>query len=292
MTRKRNISFLYANNWQGRVGTELLKYLDKQVLKRDVIFGSEVEAQMSGDQIRPQRTQVFAYKQDGQVMVNQANVLMARYSGDFHMEFSGENQRTYHCHTTGLTYESVQYGNIMMVSNRLKRIDIGSVFIFGEFTHRKVGGHSATPRVLQYAVVEKNFTRFIFAHFHGLWIQGNTKGDCLERDTQSENVLCVLEELRKKYQTEKIILGGDFNLDITTRALAKLEAGLCDMPLRNGVRKAGFTGTRTPLYRNYHDPNHSNFADYLLYGGQVSLRSLKLGAANASDHHSLEGLAR
>jgi hypothetical protein len=102
----------------------------------------------------------------------------------------------------------------------------------------------------------------------------------------------ILDELRQKYECERIVLGGDFNLDITTRALATLEAGLPGLPFRNGVLEAGFTGTRTPHYRHYHNAEHSNFADYLLYSNALELKDLELGAAKASDHHSLEGSVR
>ncbi len=275
----------YGNNWQGRQGKELFEHLDMQTGFCDIIFGSEVEAQMSGDLILGARAPVYVGKHDGRVMVNQANVIKTRYDSHYNVEYAGENERSYNCATTGETFDNIQYGNIMMVSKQIECLATGHEFVFGTFSHSKI--ISASPRVLQYAVLVRDGKRVIFAHFHGLWINGNTKGDCPERDLQSSNILSVLGTLRKTYECDRVVLGGDFNLDITTRALAQLETGLPQMPFRNGVREAGFTGTRTPHYRHYHDPAHSNFADFLLYGGALDLLSLKLGADKASDHHSL-----
>ena len=284
MLKKRKIKVLFANFWQGRKADVHLQYLEKQLQTADIVFGSEVEAQMTGGMLEAEKHPLYARVHDGKVMVNQANVLFERYRENFHCEYAGENERTYDCRATGNIFERTQYGNIMLISKRLKVIATGSAFIFGTFAYRGPDKHFASPRVLQYVVIEENGERYLFAHFHGLWIYGNTKGDCPERDEQSAQVLEALRLVSAETGATRIIFGGDFNLDITTRALQTLEEGYGDVQFNNAIKAKGITGTRSRLYRNFADPQHSNFADYVMYSLNVTLHKLRLCGARASDH--------
>lgn len=284
MKKKRKIKVLFANFWQGRKADLHLQHLEKQLRTADIIFGSEVEAQMSGDKIAAEKHPMYARVHDGKVMINHANVLIERYQNDFYYEYAGENERTYDCRATGNIFEHTQYGNIVLISKRLKVVTSGSVFIFGTFAYRGPGGHSASPRALQYVVTEENDIRYLFAHFHGLWIAGNTKGDCPERDEQSAQVLATLRLVSTETGATRIIFGGDFNLDIDTRALQTLENGFADVQFNNAIKGKGITGTRSRLYRHFANPDHSNYADYVLHSLNVRLHTLLLCGARTSDH--------
>jgi hypothetical protein len=83
-----------------------------------------------------------------------------------------------------------------------------------------------------------------------------------------------------------VIVGGDFNLDINTGALAALEAGLPGgkLKFRNLIREYGITDTRTPHYRHYDHEGSSKYADYVLVTDTVIVESFGLRGKDASDH--------
>lgn len=121
--------------------------------------------------------------------------------------------------------------------------------------------------------------------FHGIWIKENTKGDDGSgmRLQQSKIVRDSIRHMAKVQQVDKIILGGDFNLDIDTKALHALEGD----SLINLIRTHGITDTRTSYYRNY-SAGGSLYADYALVSPQVEVLDFTvLNHVMASDHAPL-----
>lgn len=147
------------------------------------------------------------------------------------------------------------------------------------------------PRSLQWIVFKKGNTLYLLAHLHGIWIEHNTKGDHASRLEQSVMVTMELHRLAELYGVERVIFGGDLNLDINTKALQMLEAGEAVNPpmrLRNLVREFDIMSTRTPEYRSFFEPNASHFADYVLVSSSVAVHDFSvLNRTVISDHAPL-----
>lgn len=149
----------------------------------------------------------------------------------------------------------------------------------------------AHPRRLQWIVYRKGSVTYLVTHIHGVWFPENTKGDHSGRHDQSAQITLALARLKAQHEVDKIILGGDFNLDISTKALELLERGSLVSPplrLRNLVREWDVPHTRTPQYRSYRDPNGSLFADYVLVGSNVAVHGFTVDNETLiSDHAPL-----
>ena len=86
------------------------------------------------------------------------------------------------------------------------------------------------------------------------------------------------------YGVDKIIFGGDFNLDINTNALRLIEGE----HYRNLIKEFGVTSTRTKAYRDYNKDGVSLYADYVLVSQNVNVRSFQVhNETLASDHAPL-----
>lgn len=275
----------FLNNWGGRTQSALLTYIKNQADTNAVMAFSEVNHTNGLHTYAPINTQ----GDDGPIMVNQFGVLETMLGDRFVGQFEAENAATYSCRDTGLIVADVQYGNALFIANHLKYVTHGSEYIFGSFGSRTETGPNS--RVLQYLVCEEAGERYLIAHFHGIWIRDNTKGDAPKRIEQSARVLGILDRLAALYQTAKVVLGGDFNLDIDTMALKMLERGSSagNLRYRNLIREHNVTNTRTPRYRHYNDtPQPSLYADYVLVSDAVNVEKFVADELGVSDHRPLE----
>ncbi len=275
----------FSNNWGGRTQGALLGYIANQARNNAVMAFTEVNHTVGMHAHAPINT----YGDDGPIMVNQFGLLEFMLSDKFTGDFQAENAGKYTCKNTGLIVPDVQYGSALFISCDVKYVTHGSEYIFGRFSSRTEDGPNS--RVLQYIVCEVGGNRYLIAHFHGIWIRGNTKGDAPERIQQSVRVLGILDRLAVLYGTAKVVFGGDFNLDINTMALRMLERGSSagNLRYRNLIREYNITNTRTPLYRHYSDdPQPTLYADYVLVSEAVQVHRFTADNLDVSDHRPLE----
>jgi endonuclease/exonuclease/phosphatase family metal-dependent hydrolase len=101
--------------------------------------------------------------------------------------------------------------------------------------------------------------------------------------------LQLIKIVTEQNLVDKIVFGGDFNLDIDTEALALLKdlgaKGAGGGPFRNLIDEFGIQNTRTPQYRKWQQAGESLYADYAFAGLNVDVNSLKVHTdVHASDH--------
>lgn len=274
----------FGNTWAGRQIEAHLDELYHYSTHIDVGFFSEVLSYES-ESGEPLVAHGLPGNGKDAVTVNQFQ-LMRRYLDGFTCEHTGRRGYDIVCHQSERRYPGVHFGNARCFRDTVPVVDHGSALIFGQDGVKSEAG--INPRGLDYVVIGGREPTVV-AHLHGLWIEGNTKGDAPERDAQSREVRRMLGILREQHSTDRIILGGDFNLDHNTRALAYLETGdgAEDLPLRNLIREYGITSTRTSHYRKYGVPGETLYADYVLVSEAIDVVEFSLRPESASDHMHL-----
>jgi exonuclease III len=131
-------------------------------------------------------------------------------------------------------------------------------------------GDSYYPRVIQ-SIYLKN--RDLITHnFHG--IPGNSKKDTPERDLQTNRLLEIINNSVKSQ-----ILVGDFNLNMNTEAIQKLEN-----KMQNLVKDGGFKTTRNS---NYNKIDFLPFADYAFVSKDIKINQFEVLPDEVSDHLAL-----
>jgi endonuclease/exonuclease/phosphatase family metal-dependent hydrolase len=209
--------------------------------------------------------------------VNGYQQLKHLFDEEYSIHYSSATRGKWDCKQSGTIFRGVGFGSALMMRNDLSVIDLGSELLNLEM-------HDVHSRMLQWIVYEKNDVRYLLAHFHGVWVEGNTKGDHAARTQQSLQVRLLLMKLAYMYDVGKIIFGGDFNLDINTEALASLEGE----HYRNLIKELGITNTRTSAYRKYGVEGESMHADYVLVSGNVTVSKFEVhNEVLASDHAAL-----
>jgi hypothetical protein len=205
--------------------------------------------------------------------------------GEFKHFYDSSRRSDWRCEQSSRKFPNVGFGSALFFRRNLNVIKTGSSILC-----QNLEGGEVRPRTVQWIVYEKGGVRYLVAHLHGIWIASNTKGDHPARMVQSIELLELLKTLSIFMDVDKIIFGGDLNLDISTRALHMLcdEDGKRVGPFRNLIKEFGLTNTRTKEYRKYHTPGESKFADYAFVGENVGVRDFKvLNHVTASDHAPL-----
>ena len=207
--------------------------------------------------------------------------LQALFAETHDLQYESATRTDWTCQKTAVLFPAVGFGSALIICKELDVVATGFEIIGNT--------DGVQPRIIQWVIYDKNEMRYLVAHLHGVWIKENTKGDHPVRDLQSEYVRATLEGLRQEYRAQKIIFGGDLNLDMQTKALRALEsgAGVSDQVLRNLISEFNVSGTRTAAYRKFNEPG-ALFADYVLVSNEVIVDSLVvLTEELASDHAPL-----
>ncbi len=289
------IQVLFGNNWGGRMQDALIDHVVQKADICDVMAFTEVNHTPNmhdRDPVYSTNKSDYVAGNPGKIMVNQFAVLKQALTATHTGYFAAENTSTYHCAVSGARHRNVHYGDALFVASEKKVIEQGAVFILGSYEERPKG--TPSPRVLQYTVLEEDGEKYLIAHFHGVWfkdkVTGSTKSDAPIRITQSANVLTTLEEIAVRHNLHKVVFGGDLNLDHNTQALRMLESGSIagNLRYRNLISEYGITSTRTPLYRDYHTPGMSRYADYVFVSDGVHVENFQLVGAEISDHLHLQ----
>jgi hypothetical protein len=199
--------------------------------------------------------------------------------------YDSSRRSDWRCEQSFRKFPNVGFGSALFYRKSLKVIMTGSSLVCEHIEDDEI-----RPRTVQWIVYEKGGVRYLVAHLHGIWIESNTKGDHPARMIQSIQLLDLIELITASYKVDKIVFGGDLNLDITTRALNMLSAEKNQRagPFRNLIKEFGITDTRTSEYRKYDTPGETKYADYAFVGKNVEVERFEvLNEVLASDHAPL-----
>lgn len=268
---------IFWNIWGHRYADSIHDYLKQHAHDTDVFCLTEVtdidskQLELLGTNLRygtgfgEQAQQVDGHRQ-----------LRLQFQDSHELHYTSATSDTWKCEKNGTKFKNTGFGSIMMISDSVEIIDHGHELL--EF------GGNIKSRALQWLVYEKAGTCYLLAHLHGVWIKDNTKGDHEARTKQSHLLRIALLRIMYQYEVDKVIYGGDFNLDIATEALRLLEGE----HWRNLVKEHGITNTRTAAYRNFGVEGASMYADYVLVSQNIDVKSLKVdNEVLASDHAPL-----
>lgn len=141
-----------------------------------------------------------------------------------------------------------------------------------EDTHhiKMAEGWSYYARLMQSIIFEDK--KPILHNFHG--IPGREKKDTPERKLQIDRVLEIINSNDKPQ-----IIIGDFNLDMNTEAISRLEE-----KMRNLVKEKNINATRNSFYKLY---EALPFADYAFTSEGIEVKEFKVLQDEISDHLAL-----
>lgn len=131
-------------------------------------------------------------------------------------------------------------------------------------------GKSYYRRIMQSLILREK--DLIIHNFHG--IPGANKKDSPERDMQTDHLLNILRKNNKPQ-----IIVGDFNLDINTDAILRLEGNL-----KNLIKEYNIKTTRNDNYRPFKE---LPFADYAFVSKELSIKNFSVLPDEVSDHLAL-----
>ncbi len=266
---------IFWNIWGHRYSREIHDYL-MQHANADVMCLTEVTDATQQEIDKNGRN--FVYSGDEAAsQVDGFAQLREQFGDTGEVFYVTADYRKWKCIKTDARFSKVGFGSALIVKNDLSIVEHGhELLAFDE--------EDLKSRVLQWIVYIKKNTRYLVAHIHGVWIKGNTKGDHAARDKQSLFIREILARIAHLYGVDKIIFGGDLNLDIETEALKILEGD----NWRNLIKEYGIANTRTAAYRHLGLDGYSMYADYVLVSQTVDVHSFTVdNNLLASDHAPL-----
>jgi endonuclease/exonuclease/phosphatase family metal-dependent hydrolase len=276
-----NSKVLFWNIWGHRYADGIHAFL-QQHTDADLICLTEVTDTTTAELLKHGHNRVFT-GDEAAAQVDGYAQLLRSVAGQYYIHYDTADYHEWKCEQTNIRFKRVGFGSALLVKVGVTVIDHGSTIIDFE-------EESLRSRVVQWIVYEKGGQRYLVAHLHGVWIRGNTKGDHSARFRQSDIVRDVISTLQTEFSVEKVVLGGDLNLDINTQALQRLQYGHdgTGLVLRNLITEQGITNTRTRHYRNFGAEGSSQYADYVLVSEGVDIGSFTVDNDNlASDHAPL-----
>lgn len=157
-----------------------------------------------------------------------------------------------------------------------KKIKVGKVetheILSKEDTHhiKMEDGWSYYARLMQSIFLENE--NLILHNFHG--IPGSEKKDTPERKLQTDRIIEIINR-----STSPQIIIGDFNLDINTEAILRLEE-----KMRNLIKEKDVKTTRNSLYKSY---TTLPYADYAFISKDIGIKEFEVLHDEVSDHLAL-----
>lgn len=273
-----SLSVLFLNTWAARRERELIKFLQSPSKLFDIMCLTEV-SHLKGTL---PKTYVHLDQQGFPALLDAHNMLTGEFNRFYEHRYDAFGEEQWTCQNTGDMYHSVMYGSSLFYLRRgaFKVISTG-------VTPIDTGYAAGKARALQWLCINLVGKKYLIAHLHGVLIKGNTKGDSPERQTQTRLVRTELIRLLAKHKADRLIFGGDLNLDLDTEAMRRHEGWGGDFQLRNLIREKGVSNTRTPLYRGYNEGGTLH-ADHVLVTPNVEVANFDvLNDVHASDHAPL-----
>lgn len=153
----------------------------------------------------------------------------------------------------------------------IEKVDTHEILSKEDTNHIKMeDGWSYYSRLMQSIIFrDKNI---VIHNFHG--IPGNFKKDTPERILQTDRIL----EILNSHNMPQLIVG-DFNLDIDTDAIKRIEK-----KMKNLIRHSGIKTTRNSLYKSYET---LPFADYAFVSNEIKVQNFEVLNDEVSDHLAL-----
>lgn len=164
------------------------------------------------------------------------------------------------------------YGLMTLISNKMKVIEEGELFVYREKGYYPPGDVGKHARNIQYITVETKKGLVTIINFHGLW-NGKGKTDSEDRILQSQNIINFMKTLKNPF-----VLCGDFNLLPDTKSIKMFE----EFGLRNLIKEYGITSTRTSFYKK-----PEKHADYCFVSKDIKVKEFKILPDEVSDHAPL-----
>jgi endonuclease/exonuclease/phosphatase family metal-dependent hydrolase len=269
-------SAVFWNIWSGRYADDVYAFLESHN-DIDVFCLTEVTDIGDANEITKNNHNLVYSGDEAAAEVDNLDQLCSRFASRREISYITPDYQDWECIKTGAKFKGVGFGSAMLMNHGVRIIGFG-------YENLNLEMHNVKSRVLQWVIYEKHGALYLVAHFHGVWIKGNTKGDHIARSQQSLQVRLVLLQLANFHKIDKIIFGGDFNLDITTKALAALEG----TQYRNLIKEFSITNTRTERYRHLGLEGYSMYADYVLVSQKTNVHSFEVqNDVLASDHAPL-----
>lgn len=274
---------LFYNIWGPRHPEAIFDYIDK--VRPHIAGLSEVTLNAAADADPETLVHTSTRDDEPASYLNGLDRLLERFEHEYEIVYHTAQLEPWKCQMTGRVLDHIGFGNVLMFKRRLRVLEVSTKTILAH-----VRTEHTKPRTLMSVVTRDLDGVTVTAHLHGVWIPKNTKGDHPWRNEQSLEVREELRSLRDKHNADRVIFGGDLNLDIDTEALFILEGAGSDMPFVNIVKASGTKDTRTRAYRKYDEPGESRHADYALVWERDSSCDYMLEVRNeleASDHAPL-----
>ncbi len=154
----------------------------------------------------------------------------------------------------------------------VEKIESTQILTVKELEHLQTPGSTRYyPRLLQSIYLkDKNL---VIHNFHG--VPKNEKKDTPERDLQTKRLLEIIDSNSNKSQ----ILAGDFNLNIDTKAIARLGD-----QMQNLIKGSKFKTTRNGNYKYF---EAMPFADYVFISKDIKVSKFLVLPDEISDHLAL-----
>ncbi len=273
---------IFWNIWGHRCPLEIAAYIESRARVTDIFCLTEVTNM--GFKYSPVPV-IYTGRSESEPPShpNGRERLVALTRSEFITTYYSPNERSWTCLLTNRTFNKIGFGSALIVRRSINKVAQGHTLI----CNNRPG---INTRVMQWIVYDKDGSRYLVAHLHGLWIAENTKGDHPLRQLQSRTIRQKLSYLTVKFRVEKVVFGGDLNLALDTDALKALtEEGIDQVLARNLILEHKIESTRTPLYRNYDQKGKSQHADYVLTSEKVNIHEFQVqNNVLASDHAPLE----
>lgn len=279
---KKPSTVLFWNIWGHRNPRGIHEYIARHQNVLDVCCLTEVTSMRRPYDPVPQ-VHANADNYEPPSFLNGREQLLASFGDRFDIEYASPHFDSWTCAVTGKIYDEVGFGSALLIRKGLRTIETGSRRILH-------GVDDVRPRILQHIAYEVAGMRTLVVHLHGVWLRYNTKGDDPVRDLQTRCILENVDRIAHEHAINRVIFGGDLNLDIGTRAIAEIERGHgVTRRFRNLIREKKIAGTRTPSYRKFGMPEESLHADYVFVTQNIQVHRLDVDtAAVASDHAPLQ----
>jgi hypothetical protein len=275
---QKTITFVAANSWGNCQNEAFTSFIRGQSKQADVLGISEVFHTPSADlyQVSHENSWV-QHLNNRELLTTDLSITAPDQFDSLYVPNSVNETRC--CTKTKTVVAGSNFGNILF-TRKGPVTRTGSNVIFAGI---KNTDKSPSARNCQWAVVRRNGLNHLLLQFHGMWIEGNTKGNSPYRDQQSQSVIMLIDYLKILYNIDKVVFGGDFNLDIDTTALQLF----VDAGYRNLNVELGHRNTRTELYREYNNPDASKYADYMFVSDTVNVVDFQVPNIPISDHRPL-----
>jgi len=275
MSKPELIKFVAANSWGNCRNDEFIAFLSSDWCKdADVIALSEVFHTPHHE------LDTMCWDNSWKQHLNSKALLLQAVSDEYHHFYTANSVGRDHTYSeTGTDFKDVAFGNLLFVHKKNRSIWFDAE-VSPDFDKN---GFQVRTRYGNGVITEVNGLTYLKFHFHGLWLLGNTKGNSPFRDQQSANVLKAIEDVRKLHNVDRVVFGGDMNLDHDTTALQMF----VDAGYRNLNVEFGINNTRTPLYREYGKPGKSMHADYMFACKDTVVTEYHVPDIPISDHRPL-----